>query len=244
MSKKPIIGITGSAKEVHGIDHSFVHSKYPEAVLRAGGVPVILPLGNEEAAKAWAEVIDGLLLSGGEDVDPQSYGGNPDPELGKVVLERDETEIALVAEVKNRKLPVFAICRGIASLNVALGGDLIQDIEREFEDPLKHHQEGPRTNASHDLHVEEGSRLHEIFGETLVPINSMHHQVLGKVAEGLKVTGKAPDGVIEAVEGTDPDWSVLGVQWHPEEMAVKYDNMQKLFDVFVEECEKAASEPV
>ncbi|MBS2967580.1 gamma-glutamyl-gamma-aminobutyrate hydrolase family protein [Metabacillus sp. KIGAM252] len=236
MARKPIIGITGSQKEVNGIDHSFVHAKYPEAVLRAGGIPVILPLGNDGAAKAWMDTIDGLLLSGGEDVDPQSYGANPHPELGKVILERDETEIALVKEAEKQRTPIFAICRGIASLNVALGGTLTQDIHSQLEGGIKHHQEGSRINATHECNVEEGSRLHRILGDTKISINSMHHQALDQVADNLKVTAKAPDGVIEAVEGTDSDWSLLAVQWHPEEMAVKYESMQRLFDAFVEEC--------
>ncbi|MGD7008819.1 gamma-glutamyl-gamma-aminobutyrate hydrolase family protein [Metabacillus sp. 84] len=236
MARKPIIGITGSQKDVNGIDHSFVHSKYPEAVLRAGGIPIILPIGTDEAAEAWVNMIDGLLLSGGEDVDPQSYGANPHPELGKTILERDETEIALVKAAEKERLPIFAICRGIASLNTALGGTLTQDIHSQLDDGIKHHQDGSRINASHDCEVEEGSRLHRILGDTRVSINSMHHQAIAHVADNLKVVARAPDGVIEAVEGTEADWSVLAVQWHPEEMAVKYENMQRLFDVFVEEC--------
>ncbi|WP_241680238.1 gamma-glutamyl-gamma-aminobutyrate hydrolase family protein [Metabacillus mangrovi] len=243
MSRKPIIGITGSQKDVKGIDHSFVHSKYPEAVIRAGGIPVILPIGNDETAKRWIDVIDGLLLSGGEDVDPQSYGANPHPELGPVTLERDETEIALVKEAEKKRTPIFAICRGIASLNTALGGTLTQDIHSQLDEGIKHHQEGSRINASHDCEIEEGSRLHSILGDTQVSINSMHHQALAHVAENLKVVARAPDGVIEAVEGTEKDWSVLAVQWHPEEMAVKYENMQRMFDVFVKECTEEEAVP-
>ncbi|MRX72591.1 gamma-glutamyl-gamma-aminobutyrate hydrolase family protein [Bacillus lacus] len=237
-AKKPVIGITSSTVNHKGNDAVLIHYAYPEAIIKAGGTPLIIPIDvNEDSAENWVKLCDGILLSGGEDIDPLSYKQNPRPGVGRVNRDRDITEMNVVKMAKKEKTPLFAICRGISTLNVALGGTLIQDIEYEFgDDAIKHSQDAVLPDATHMLEIKEGTRLYEIMGSPEIEINSLHHQAIDDLAEDLTATAHAPDGVIEAVEGKDKSWPVLGVQWHPEEMAKKYENMQKLFDMFIEQC--------
>jgi putative glutamine amidotransferase len=130
-------------------------------------------------------------------------------------------------------VPIFAICRGIQVLNVAAGGTLVQDIPSQVSDPIKHQQEAPRWYATHDISIQPGSRLAELAGGRALRVNSFHHQAVRQVGAGLRVAASAPDGIIEAIEGTTSRF-VLGVQWHPELMVDHYPTAQKLFDEFVQ----------
>lgn len=232
----PVIGISSSVVDHGDIPSVHVHQKYITSVIQAGGVPVVIPLGDDEMAKIIVSKCDGIILSGGEDVDPHSYGEDPDPKLRKTNAARDEMELAVVKYAKEHKKPLFGICRGIAMLNAALGGTVIQDIEKNDDEAIKHYQKAERPNPTHEITVSEGSKLEGILGSRTVRVNSMHHQAAGQLAPDVIATAKASDGVVEAIEGTDKDWYVLAVQWHPEEMAAEDEAMHNLFKTFIDEC--------
>jgi len=167
------------------------------------------------------DAVDGLLLSGGEDVDPDLYGQQPHERLSTVNRQRDETEISLVRAARESRKPVLAICRGPQLLNVALGGTLIQDIAACVPGALDHDSEGDhdvRDVRAHDVTLEPGSRIADAVGATRIKVNTLHHQSVLDPAPGLIVTARADDGIIEAIESESDDWWALGVQWHPEEM--------------------------
>lgn len=194
---------------------------YKQAVLHVGGeVRILEP--TETVAHA-LQGIDGLLLTGGGDIEPKHYGEEPSPLLSDVEPERDVFELALVREARARDLPILAICRGIQVLNVAFGGSLVQDIPTENTGAQDHNLKVPPNqpfSRAHEIWVEKDSLVAELMGERLVDadtvdVNSRHHQAVKKVADGFTVTATAPDGVIEAIEDSTARFC-LGVQWHPE----------------------------
>ena len=213
---------------------------YVEGVAGAGGAPVVLPpVGEESAAQALIHSLDGLLLSGGSDLDPSYYGEEPVPELGVTLPERDAFEMALVGLALRRGMPVFGICRGMQVLNVALGGTLYQDLPSQWEqDPLKHRQDTPKWQPTHEVRVSEGSYIAGVMGREIAKVNSYHHQGIRDLAEGLVVTGRSSDGVIEAVEAEDLSerW-LLGVQWHAEAMRGSGPQQESLFEAHVSAAE-------
>ena len=243
----PIIGITATLKEDVDVVAErplgrFVRTDldYVEGVAGAGGAPVVLPpAGDESAAEALIHSLDGLLLSGGSDLDPGYYGEEPVSELGVTLPERDAFEMALVGLALRRGMPVFGICRGMQVLNVALGGTLYQDLPSQWEqDPLKHRQDTPKWQPTHEVRVSEGSYIAEVMGRESVKVNSYHHQGIRDLAEGLIVTGRSSDGVIEAVEAEDLSerW-LLGVQWHAEAMRGAGPQQESLFEAHVSAAE-------
>jgi putative glutamine amidotransferase len=243
----PIIGITATLKEdVDAVAERplgrFVRADldYVEGVAGAGGAPVVLPpVGDESAAEALIHGLDGLLLSGGSDLDPGYYGEEPVSELGVTLPERDAFEMALVGLALRRRMPIFRICRGMQVLNVALGGTLYQDLPSQWEqDLLKHRQATPKWQPTHEVRVSEGSYIAEVIGRESVKVNSYHHQGIRDLAEGLIVTGRSSDGVIEAVEAEDLSerW-LLGVQWHAEAMRGAGPQQESLFDAHVSAAE-------
>ena len=220
---RPRIGIVGATRK-EAEQRSF-HA-YVDAIENAGGAPVpILPGAGLDVL----DRVDGLVLTGGPDVDPKEYGEAPDPAMAvEVDAERDALELPLVREAVRRDLPMLAICRGIQVLNVALGGTLIQDLDvrRTGRQAWSHEQRKSRPDASldaaiHEVDVAPGSRLWDIAGADRLGVNTFHHQAIAEVAPGLVVTARAvePDApeLIEAVEAPGCRW-VLGVQWHPERM--------------------------
>ena len=246
----PIIGITATLKEdVDAVAErplgKFVRADldYVEGVAGAGGAPVVLPpAGDEGAAKAVIHSLDGLLLSGGSDLAPGYYGEEPVPELGVTVPERDAFEMALVRLALRRGMPVFGICRGMQVLNVALGGTLYQDLPSQWEwDVLKHRQETPKWQPTHEVRVRDGSYVAEVMGCEVVKVNSYHHQGVRALAEGLVVAGRSSDGVIEAVEAVNLSerW-LLGVQWHAEAMRGAGPQQESLFEAHVSAAERHA----
>ncbi|MEW6546967.1 MAG: gamma-glutamyl-gamma-aminobutyrate hydrolase family protein [Bacillota bacterium] len=232
MGLLPLIGITSSVDEE---DRVQVPSGYAAAVEAAGGIPVVLPvLAPEKAGEVLAH-LQGLLLSGGVDVDPSHYGEDPLPGLGRVTPERDAFELALAREALALGVPVLGVCRGVQVLNVAAGGTLYQDLGSQMGNVLKHRQEAPRWHESHSVRLDPGSRLAAILGVPEVRVNSFHHQAVREVAGGLRAVAWAPDGVIEAVEATGTDHRfALGVQWHPEEMWRRHPLHLKPFAALVE----------
>jgi putative glutamine amidotransferase len=214
----PRIGITGITRSVSGTDRTGVNAAYVRAVLRAGGVPLVLsPLLGVEHNAVLLDGLDGLVLSGGEDVDPAHYGQAPHPDLGDVDPQRDVFELAIFRDARAHGLPVLAICRGIQLVNVAMGGTLWQDIPSERPRALRHAQAAQRDDRTHHVDLTPGSRLAKSLGGTSCEVNSFHHQSIRDLASGLIITGRAPDGEIEGVESTDDGPWLLAVQWHPEE---------------------------
>lgn len=192
---------------------------YVEALESAGLVPLIVPpLADPHAARAILDAVDGLVLTGGEDVNPALFGEKPHPKLKMVNDRRDITEIALVLEAQRRRIPTLGICRGIQLVNVALGGSLIQDIPSECVGARDHDDGSSRQARSHEIVVEPASRTAAAIAATKARVNSLHHQAVKNVAPGLRVTARSEDGIIEGLEADDPDWWLLTVQWHPEEM--------------------------
>lgn len=210
-----------------------VPAGYAAAVEAAGGIPVVLPvLAPGKAAEVLAH-LQGLLLSGGVDLDPSHYGEDPLPGLGRVTPERDAFELALARQALAAGVPVLGICRGVQVLNVAAGGSLFQDLGSQLKKVLKHRQEAPRWHESHAVRLDPSSRMAAILGVTEARVNSFHHQAVRVVAPGLRAAAWAPDGVIEAVESADGRFA-LGVQWHPEEMWNRYPLHLKPFSALVE----------
>ena len=200
------------------IERVALNAAYVGALAAAGLVPLIVPPMLDPARAGEAlDVVRGLVLTGGEDVDPARYGATPHPKLGKIDVGRDAMEFALLAGARERGLPMLAICRGIQLLNVALGGTLYQDLPSERPGPVPH--EDPV--ARHALRVEPDSLMGRTLGQGgALTVNSRHHQAIRDLAPGLRVSAAALDGVIEGVEPADPGapW-MLGVQWHPEDLA-------------------------
>ena len=246
----PIIGITATLKEDEDAVAErplgrFVRADldYVEGVAGAGGAPVVLPpAGDERVAESVIQSLDGLLLSGGSDLDPGYYGEEPVPELGVTLPERDAFEMALVRIALRRGMPVFGICRGMQVLNVALGGTLYQDLPSQWErDLLKHRQATPKWQPTHEVRIEDGSYIASVMGRKMVKVNSYHHQGIRALAEGLVVTGRSTDAVIEAVEAADlSEWWLLGVQWHAEAMRGAGPQQESLFEAHVSAAERHA----
>jgi putative glutamine amidotransferase len=215
----PRIGITGTTRSYSGAERSTVNAAYVRSVIRTGGIPLVLPpLMGDAHAEAVVDVLDGLVLSGGEDVDPRHYGEVPHPTVrDNVDPLRDAQELALFREAWKQGKPVLAICRGIQLVNVALGGSLWQDLPSDRPDGLRHNQPDGRTARTHPVELTPGSRLADAVGATRFEVNSFHHQAIRNLAPGLRVTARAPDGEIEGVETAEGAPWLLGVQWHPEE---------------------------
>ena len=215
----PLIGVTTTMRTpatARG-PQVILNAAYVEAVERSGATAMLLsPAHSLDSLNRILDTVHGLVLTGGEDVDPARYGQSPHPALGTVTPERDEMEFAVLAGALERGLPVLAICRGVQLLNVALGGTLYQDLPSERPDSaIVHEQEAPVDQRWHAARVEAGSELHNIYGASELFINSFHHQAIRDLAPSLKATVWAEDGLIEGVESTEHPW-VLGVQWHPE----------------------------
>jgi len=192
---------------------------YVAGVAEAGGVPVILP-PIAEAAEEMVRGIDGLLLTGGSDLNPSYYGEEPIPELGATLPERDAFEIAVLKHTLERGVPVFGICRGMQVLNVVLGGKLYQDLSSQLHpDLIAHRQQMPKWQWTHEVEVEAGSEVAKITEAIDLRVNSYHHQAIKDLADDLLAVAHASDGVVEAVESHDLSerW-LVGVQWHAESM--------------------------
>lgn len=233
---KPIIGISSTIEKHNNIPSVHLHEKFVRAVINGGGIPIVIPIGTDELAERTVSLCDGIILSSGEDIDPASYQANPAPQLQKTNLKRDKVEYALITYALKQQKPILAICRGLPMLNAALGGTVIQDIQTYMPNAINHFQQAERPEATHDIQIDIGSRLYQVFQSSKIRVNSMHHQAIDVLAHSLKIVASAPDGVIEAVEGMIEKPLLWGVQWHPEEMAVEDPSMVRLFKEFVAEC--------
>jgi putative glutamine amidotransferase len=233
--KRPVIGITLDDEHARPGVH-VLRDDYVRSVEKAGAVPLVIPPCAPEDAPLVLERLDGVLLSGGVDIDPALFGEEPHPKLRRVDRRRDDLELALTREALLRDLPMLAICRGIQVLNVASGGTLIQDLPSQLEKGEAHDRPEPRSGRVHRIQTEPGTRLRGILGEEAFSVNSFHHQAVGRLGEGLVASARCPeDGVIEGLEEPGRRFAV-GVQWHPETFWDHEDSFQPLFDAHAEAC--------
>lgn len=234
---RKVVGITCGtmSKTEHG-PRQALNRRYVWAVEQAGGAPVILPVTTDRDVIArYLGVVDGLLLSGGVDIDPKEYGDDPHPKLGEMDTDRDTTELPLIADALAQDVPLFAICRGIQALNVAMGGTLYQDLPSEFPSDIHHAQNErqiPRSQFTHSVAIAPDSRLRTIVGADTMQTNSLHHQALKDIPAELVVTARAEDGVVEAAEVLSRRY-VVAVQFHPEETAPHDEKSRRLFEAFL-----------
>jgi len=238
MGRAPLIGVTTSttADGAPGRPpRAHLNNAYLLAVQQEGGVPVLLPphLDDRALDALWSR-LDGLLLTGGGDIDPERFGETRHPTVEAVSETRDRLEIALTERALHERRPLLAICRGVQVLNVALGGSLYQDIAHETGSSIAHNQTAPRHEPTHHVKVMgEGTRLGATLGAPEMKVNSLHHQAIKRLGRGLRDVAWAPDGIIEGVEMPDATSLVLGVQWHPEELVAHDPAARALFRALV-----------
>lgn len=237
--RRPLIGLTTALRQDSpGIMSAGIRRTYVQAVLDAGGLPVLIPPAPEDVLRETFFRLDGLLLPGGGDVAPAHYGEPPHPKLGAVEPERDELELALCRLALAGDKPLLAICRGIQVMNVATGGTLYQDIPSQHQTAIGHASDLSlaRNYIAHNVLIEPGSHLANLVGSEPLAVNSWHHQALKDIGRGLVVTGRAPDGIVEAVEASGHRFAV-GVQFHPEDLYPTSARVQQLFRGFVLACQ-------
>lgn len=237
--KKPLIGITAS----HDIKARSLclRTNYADAIREGGGIPVVLPLEltSEEAAQM-ADTLDGVLFTGGPDIHPFLFGEETLEGCGDVSSVRDGMELAFFPLIKERRKPILGICRGAQLINVALGGNIYQDIPSQFksEPPIAHNQPFQYTTAAHRVNIVPGTKLEQIVGgKSSIEVNSMHHQAIKDPAPGLTVSGRSQDGLTEAIELKCYPF-LIGVQWHPEYLYTHDAHAKNLFRSFVRACEE------
>ncbi len=234
----PLIGVSTSITVGAHPERAYVNTAYLRAVQQAGGIPLLLPpqLDGDALAALWPR-LDGLVLTGGGDVDPAHFAEPRHPLTVEVSESRDALELGLVHRALEERVPLFAICRGLQVVNVALGGSLCQDIADQRGSPIAHSQREPRDEPTHDVKVlGEGTRLGTILGGLELRVNSMHHQAIETLGRGLREVAWAPDGVIEAAEHEDTRRFLVGVQWHPEELVLRDAAARNLFAALVAEA--------
>jgi putative glutamine amidotransferase len=232
---KPVIGLTCQLFP-EPLPRSSVNQQYVDAVIAAGGAPLLIPIGlDKEALDRIYGLIDAVLLPGGDDVSPQLYGQQPHPALGAVSDARDALEVNVASRAIEDGMPLLGICRGVQVLAVAGGGTLWQDVPSQYETSLSHDiREHGRDHLCHEIEVVAGSLLHRAIGSTRATVNSFHHQAVREVPEGFRVTARAGDGIIEAIE-TEDNRFVVGVQCHPEGMwRTTAPEFAGLFESFVD----------
>jgi putative glutamine amidotransferase len=232
---RPVIGINADFVPAGKltIAHVRLNAGYYESVVAAGGLPLILPpLAKENELDALLDRCDGFLLSGGLDLDPKRSGLPSHHSVQPMAERREENDRLLVRRVLDRQLPLLAVGVGMQQLNVACGGSLYLHLPEDLPRSLPHRDPtgGPHRHA---VLLEPGSRIDEIYGGGEIRINSAHHQAVRQPGAGLRVGSVAPDGVIESIESTDPNWFCIGVQWHPESETASALDMQ-LFECFIQ----------
>lgn len=242
MAKRPLIGIpcfsterADSRRPVYANNKTYVH-----AIERAGGVPLLLPpMDLAESRAAALSALDGLLLTGGGDLDPAYYGEEMLPQCNEPERERDEAEFAFTQDALAERMPILGVCRGMQLLNVTRGGNLIQDLATQRPETARHDQlDHPRTFRAHSMDINPSSRLGEILGLSQAMVNSLHHQAVDRPGEGVEIVAWSEDGVAEALELRDYPFA-LAVQYHPEELVTDDDEASvRLFRAFVEACRR------
>jgi putative glutamine amidotransferase len=245
MHQRPIIGVPAQTLQaIDGIPaglpvSSVMNHRYFEALAMVGGVPWMVPLIESvpDTLRAIYERLDGVFIAGGVDVDPDSYGEERHELCGNTDLARDRVELQFTRWALADGKPMLGVCRGMQILNTATGGTLFQDCAALYPDSLKHDYFPTagfaRDYLAHDIRIEPGTRLHGVFGSERAPVNSMHHQGIRELGDGLVASAWAPDGLIEAVEHEEHGFAI-GVQWHPEMLIERDAATRRLFEAFIE----------
>ena len=246
MQQRPVIGIpTQTLQSIDRIPEDLPESwvmnqRYFYACTAVGAIPWMVPLLDDdpETLRAIYDRLDGIFLPGGVDMDPASYGCERHELCGRTDPPRDHVELAFARWALEDGKPVLGVCRGMQVLNVAAGGTLVQDCGELYPGSIKHDYfpgaGWARDHLAHGVRIAEGSRLHEAFGVAESPVNSMHHQGICEVGDGLVATAWSEDGLVEALESTREDHFLVGVQWHPEMLVDKHDGTRRLFEAFIE----------
>lgn len=236
----PFVIVTATTEVIRGRSRVRVNEAYTNALAAVGLIPIVLPPLDPTIAAASLTDVAGLVLTGGEDLDPRRFGEEPHPATEPPHVARDAYEVALALTAYEQRVPTFAICRGAQVVNVALGGTLIQDIPSQRSSGIDHSPKDRRDERTHAVDIDHPSRLADIIGETRIITNSSHHQSIDRIAPGLRVTARTTDGIIEAAESVDPAWWMVAVQWHPEELtATPEDWDRRLFSAFANEVRAA-----
>jgi putative glutamine amidotransferase len=231
---RPVVGVT-IGYDQRRADMFVLRRDYVRSVEKAGGLPLVLSPGRPVDAAELVSRLDGLVLSGGSDVDPELYGEKRHPKVTQVFRERDDFELALAREALDRDLPILAICRGHQVLNVASGGTLIQDIPFQLSRAVDHDPERERWETAHEVYVEPDTKLRKLLGRDKVAVNSFHHQAVKDLGRSLVVSARSlDDGVIEGIEAPDRRFAI-GVQWHPEGFWKQKESFHALFEGLVRE---------
>lgn len=234
LAGKPLIGLTPARFREAGVVGT--RAGYEESIRAAGGVPLVLPFAEEAVLDALFDQLDGLLLTGGADVDPKLYGETPLPECGPVETERDDLERHLIRRAWEKDLPILAVCRGAQILNVAFGGSLYQDLPSQLGlPPERHSRRDAESQFVHDVRTVPGTRIAEWSGER-IGVNSLHHQAIKRLAPVfVPAAYSTDDDVLEGFESPEKRF-VIAVQWHPERLSTRHDEAARLFREFVKAC--------
>lgn len=239
---RPLIGIPCHAGKRSETERPIYYNNrtYIHAVERAGGVPILIPILDDlSGLQALLPRLDGLLLSGGIDVDPHYYQEEPHPLLGETNPQLDELELALARWALEEDVPTLGICRGMQVLNVAFGGNLYQDLEAQYPSHLKHpNWDLPRNTITHKVQVKRGSRMEKVLGAREVPVNSLHHQATKEPGDGVYICGYAEDGVAELLEIPGHRF-MMGAQCHPEELYTEHSIWACFFSAFINACSRS-----
>ena len=233
---KPVIGLCSSYEKNEENDRIFLNHDYLKAIRHFGGMPLVIPAeATEEEQTYLLSQCDGLLLTGGDDIDPTLYGETVLNDTVNTAPVRDAGEPRLIRMAGERNLPILGICRGIQILNVYFGGSLYQDIPAQLETPVKHSMEKPYHRTCHDCRVTPGTPLADWTGKDVIAVNSFHHQAVKAVAPGFAVMGVCSDGVVEAFYKPDAAF-LCAVQWHPEKIWDIEESSAQIFEAFIQAC--------
>lgn len=242
---KPIIGISTNLLKIKekpflNFERNYVNRSYIDQIVNSGGIPMMIPLLTDHSMlEQLLSLVDGVLMTGGQDLEPSFYKEAPHPLLGETAKERDEWELSLVHHAFSKNKPILGICRGMQLMNVAFGGSLYQDLSLQpsTDHPrVDHSQEAAPDRTSHAIELTYGSKLQHILNQKIIYTNSFHHQAVKELAPGFIISAKSLDGVVEAIEKTNSASWVMGVQWHPETMPLSHCETSKLFAAFISEA--------
>ena len=248
--KKPLIGISGSTTHLEnglfaGYKRSSLDQSYIDSVIRAGGVPYVLPFNtDDEIIEEMVKNVDAIILSGGNDVFPLLYGEEPKEKLGEIFPDRDHFDTVLIKTAEKLKKPILGICRGHQLINVVFGGTLHQDLSYAENISIKHFQKAKWNVFTHSISINKNSFLNNIFESGIGFVNSFHHQIINKIAPGFKPIAKSSDGVIEAIENLSTQNLILGIQWHPEMMTATDEYAHKIFLKFIDYVKDKSKEEI
>ena len=238
-SKKPLIGISSDILEGKNTSYSYrvygVKDMYVDSINASGGVSFVLPVtSDDDIIRAYVNHVDGVVLTGGKDINPLRWGEEPREEIGEFNNLRDSFDLKLVKYAIEYKKPILGICRGLQVINVFLGGTLYQDVSYSKGQYIKHTQKGDTHVGTHHIRIEENSILHSVLGNEYI-VNSLHHLSVKDLGKNLKVTAMSNDGIVEAIESTKDDY-ILALQFHPEAMSASDEGIKRLLDQFVSDC--------